>query len=59
MSNYKNTYKPTAGNLDVSGIMSISPEDYDFNFVFDVRKLQTDRVELRPFVVGLTTYIRS
>lgn len=27
------------------------PDEYDFNFVFDVKTLSSDRVELRPFVV--------
>ncbi|GFZ49954.1 hypothetical protein JCM24511_07357 [Saitozyma sp. JCM 24511] len=29
------------------------PDEYDFNFVFDVKTLSSDRVELRPFVPSL------
>lgn len=54
MSIYKNTYKPPTPP-DLEDVMSIPPEEYDFNFVFDVKPLRTDRVELRPFVVSQMT----
>jgi hypothetical protein len=54
MSIYKNTYKPPMPP-DLEDVMSIPPEEYDFNFVFDVKPLRTDRVELRPFVVSQMT----
>lgn len=51
MPTYKNTYKPV-NQPEVGDVMSITPEDYDFNFVFPVQALRTDRIELRPFVVS-------
>jgi hypothetical protein len=50
MHPYKNTYKvPAAPTLDE--VVPVPPENYDFNYVFPVVLLRTDRVELRPFVV--------
>jgi hypothetical protein len=28
-------------------------EDYDYNFMYDVKTLSSDRVEVRPFLVSL------
>lgn len=58
MTEYKNTYKPTAPQIDAKAALQVKPEDYDFNFMFPVKLLRSDRVELRPFVVSLLRHIR-
>lgn len=53
---YKNTYTPPKVVID--DLHAETPEDeYDQNFVFEVKALQSDRVELRPFIVGVETSI--
>jgi len=48
---YKNSYIPP--KVVISDFHPDTPEDeYDHNFVFDVKALRSDRVELRPFVVS-------
>jgi hypothetical protein len=47
---YKNTYTPP--KVVINDYHPDTPEDeYDHNFVFEVKGLQSDRVELRPFIV--------
>ena len=33
-----------------------SVDDYDFNFMFKVKTLRSDRVELRPFIVIIDNF---
>ena len=48
---YKNTYSPT--KVEINDYHPDTPEDeYDHNFVFEVKALKSERVELRPFIVG-------
>ena len=53
MSPYKNSYQPNKTPVDGAAALKVPPEDYDFNFVFPVSVLSSDRVELRPFVVSM------
>jgi len=49
---YKNTYSPT--KVEINDYHPDTPEDeYDHNFVFEVKALKSERVELRPFIVSL------
>ena len=48
---YLNKYKPPP-SIPPRELHKHTPvESYDLNFVFDVRILRSDRVELRPFIV--------
>jgi hypothetical protein len=48
---YKNTYTPP--KVEISDYHPETPEDeYDHNFVFEVKALKSERVELRPFIVS-------
>lgn len=50
-STFVNKYDPTTAPIG-GDIHRYTPQDgYDFNFVFPVKTLRSDRVELRPFVV--------
>ena len=49
---YVNTYAPPQTDCSPNLGLSIPPEAYDFNFIFPVCKLKSNRVELRPFVVS-------
>jgi hypothetical protein len=52
---YKNTYTPPKVVID--DLHSETPEDeYDHNFVFEVKDLRSDRVELRPFIVSYSDH---
>ena len=51
MSSYTNTYKQSVPAIDGAAVLRVPEDKYDFNFVFPVTKLSSDRVELRPFVV--------
>lgn len=60
MTIYKNTYEPhPPAKQELGELLSIAPEDYDFNFVFGVKTLRTDRVELRPYVVSAPMIINN
>jgi hypothetical protein len=48
---YRNTYKPPSTSIDGAAALRVPADEYDFNFVFPVSVLRSDRVELRPFVV--------
>ncbi|WVR05823.1 hypothetical protein IAU60_002848 [Kwoniella sp. DSM 27419] len=51
---YLNTYKVSEKvPLPRQVHLSTPPEEYDYNFCFEVKKLASDRVELRPFVPSL------
>jgi len=48
---YKNTYTPP--KVEINDYHPETPEDeYDHNFVFEVKALKSERVELRPFIVS-------
>jgi hypothetical protein len=48
---YKNSYQPP--NQVIETYHEDTPEDeYDHNFVFEVKALKSERVELRPFIVN-------
>jgi len=48
---YKNTYTPP--KVEINDYHPDTTEDeYDHNFVFEVKALRSDRVELRPFIVS-------
>jgi hypothetical protein len=49
---FVNKYRATETSIP-KGIHSSTPlEEYDFNYCFEVKTLRSDRVELRPFLVG-------
>jgi len=49
---YKNTYTPP--KVEINEFHPDTPEDeYDHNFVLEVKALRSERVELRPFIVCL------
>ncbi|WVQ97194.1 hypothetical protein IAU59_004304 [Kwoniella sp. CBS 9459] len=49
-----NTYKPPPPPaIPKLAHLDTKPEEYDFNFCFDVKELSTDRVQLRPLVPSL------
>jgi serine/threonine protein kinase len=50
---YTNSYKAPSAEVETNCHLETRPEDYDFNFMFDVKPLRSDRVELRPFVVSV------
>ncbi|GMK57360.1 hypothetical protein CspeluHIS016_0401940 [Cutaneotrichosporon spelunceum] len=50
---YINNYKAPSVDVETNCHLETKPEDYDFNFMFDVKPLRSDRVELRPFVPSL------
>jgi hypothetical protein len=54
MPSYKNTYtQPASLKLRDDELNGDTPEEeYDHNYVFEVKALRSDRVELRPFVVS-------
>jgi hypothetical protein len=48
---YKNSYTPP--KVEINKYHPETPEDeYDHNFVFEVKALKSERVELRPFIVS-------
>ena len=52
MTAFLNTYKPTDAERPQEDLrLETPPEEYDFNYVFEVKTLRSDRVELRPYVV--------
>ncbi|WWD17961.1 hypothetical protein CI109_102406 [Kwoniella shandongensis] len=54
MTVYKNTYKaPSVPSVPRDVHLHTPPEEYDFNFCFEVKELRSDRLELRPFVPSL------
>ncbi|CAD6563945.1 MAG: hypothetical protein TREMPRED_002388 [Tremellales sp. Tagirdzhanova-0007] len=51
MTAFLNTYKPTDAERPQEDLrLETPPEEYDFNYVFEVKTLRSDRVELRPYV---------
>lgn len=54
MSTPKNTYtRPVPPTLRIDQLNGdTKEEEYDHNFMFEVKTLRSDRVELRPFVVS-------
>lgn len=52
MTSFKNTYQPVKVEYPHLAHLETAQEDYDYNFVFDVKTLRSDRVELRPFLVS-------
>lgn len=55
---YRNDYSPPTGKVDTYHEATVEDE-YDHNFVFEVKALQSDRVELRPFIVSIKTDIST
>ncbi|KAK8865855.1 hypothetical protein IAR55_001003 [Kwoniella newhampshirensis] len=55
MTAYLNDYEPPPpAPLPPKDIhLHTPPEEYDFNFCFEVKEIRSDRVELRPFVPSL------
>lgn len=50
---FVNSYQPSPPIIP-KGVHGKTPVDqYDFNYCFEVKTLRSDRVELRPFVVGI------
>lgn len=48
---YSNSYQAATGAVD--DLHAATAEDeYDHNYVFEVKRLRSDRVELRPFTVS-------
>ncbi|WVO18989.1 uncharacterized protein IAS62_000265 [Cryptococcus decagattii] len=50
---YLNSYQHPTRNLPKDIHLNTSPDEYDFNYVFEVKELKSDRVELRPLVPSL------
>lgn len=48
---YLNFYQHPTSNLPKDIHLNTPPDQYDFNYVFEVKKLKSDRIELRPLVV--------
>jgi hypothetical protein len=48
---FLNSYRPPLPKAASELHAHTPPDEYDFNFVFDVKTLSSDRVELRPFVL--------
>ena len=61
MSAYVNAYAPPEGPETIPGDVHATThvEQYDFNFIFPVIDLKSDRVELRPFIVSALDIQRS
>jgi len=53
MSAFLNTYKAPSTSLPRDLHLHTPLEEYDFNYVFEVKTLRSDRVEMRPYVVGI------
>ncbi|WWC66433.1 uncharacterized protein I206_100335 [Kwoniella pini CBS 10737] len=53
MTAYLNTYSPKKVDVPRDIHLHTPPEEYDYNFCFEVKELQSDRVQLRPFVPSL------
>ncbi|WVQ85462.1 hypothetical protein IAT38_007627 [Cryptococcus sp. DSM 104549] len=54
MVTYKNSYQPPKAPTIPSDIhLDTPPQDYDFNYYFEVKQLASDRLELRPFIPSL------
>ncbi|WWC99613.1 hypothetical protein V866_006517 [Kwoniella sp. B9012] len=53
MPTYLNTYKAHKVDVPRDVHLRTPPEEYDFNYCFEVKELRSDRVELRPFVPSL------
>lgn len=49
---FTNTYSPIVPSIAPDVHLHTPPSEYDFNFVFPVQLLRSDRIELRPFVVS-------
>lgn len=48
---YLNSYQHPTPNLPKDIHLNTPPDEYDVNYVFEVKELKSDRVELRPLVV--------
>ena len=49
---YLNNYKPASANIPRDCHQHTPKEEYDHNYVFEVKALRSDRVELLPFIVS-------
>lgn len=52
MINYKNDYKPPATTATHNIHLETPVEEYDLNYVYPVIPLESDKVELRPYIVS-------
>ncbi|KAL7423019.1 hypothetical protein Q5752_002318 [Cryptotrichosporon argae] len=50
---FKNTYVAPTSSVPVDAHKDTPANDYDFNFMYEVKTLRSDRVEMRPFVPSL------
>jgi hypothetical protein len=55
---FLNKYAAPSGSLPRDIHLHTPLEEYDFNYVFPVETLRSDRVELRPYTVRLTVRFR-
>ncbi|WVQ73130.1 hypothetical protein IAR50_002694 [Cryptococcus sp. DSM 104548] len=54
MTAYINSYTPPPSPVIPSDVhLHTPPDEYDFNYVFEVKQLKSDRLELRPMVSSL------
>lgn len=52
MTSYVNNYKAPSADIPRDCHLHTPPEEYDHNYIFEVKPLQSDRVEMRPFIVS-------
>jgi hypothetical protein len=52
MSTFTNSYKAPAASFPENVHLDTAEADYDYNFMFEPKTLQSDRVVLRPFLVS-------
>lgn len=58
-STFLNSYRRPSPDLPRDLHLHIPAEEYDHNYVFEVKTLRSDRVELRPYVVSHPVYPSS
>jgi hypothetical protein len=56
MTEFLNKYTPPPAQLPEDIHLHTPVEEYDFNYVFPVKTLRSDRVELRPYTVSTTKW---
>ena len=53
MTTYRNDFAAPPAEIPQGCHLHTPPEDYDLNYIFPVKTLRSDRVDLRPYVVCL------
>lgn len=53
MVSYRNDYVPPSSDIPRDIHLNTPLEEYDINYLLDVKELSSDRVQLRPFIVSL------